>query len=77
MGTSRLHELHESKFPLVSRIEFVGSKLSNSSAHVSGVADSGRTGGAANIATACHLSLPASTCHFLMIEIAGRDTHTV
>ena len=32
--TSRLHELHESKFPFVSRIEFIRSKLSNFSAHV-------------------------------------------
>ena len=31
---SRLHELHESKFPFVSRIEFIRSKLSNFSAHV-------------------------------------------
>ena len=37
LGTSRLHELHESKFPFVSRIEFIRSKLSNFSAHVSGV----------------------------------------
>ena len=36
LGTSRLHELHESKFPFVSRIEFVRPKLSNCSAHVSG-----------------------------------------
>ena len=35
---SRLHELHESKFPFVSRIEFIRSKLSNFSAHVYGVA---------------------------------------
>ena len=34
LGTSRLHELHESKFPFVSRIEFIRSKLSNFSAHV-------------------------------------------
>ena len=34
---SRLPELSESKFPLVSRIEFIRSKLSNLSAHVSGV----------------------------------------
>ena len=40
LGTSRLHELHESKFPFVSRIEFIRSKLSNFSAHVSGVMDS-------------------------------------
>ena len=39
LGTSRLHELHESKFPFVSRIEFIRSKLSNFSAHVYGVAD--------------------------------------
>ena len=32
---SRLHALHESKFPFVSRIEFIRSKLSNFSAHVS------------------------------------------
>ena len=35
---SRLHKLHESKFPFVTRIEFIRSKLSNFSAHVSGVA---------------------------------------
>ena len=34
---SRLHEFHESKLPFVSRIEFIRSKLSNLSAHVSGV----------------------------------------
>ena len=34
---SRLHELHESKLQFVSRIEFIRSKLSNFSAHVSGV----------------------------------------
>ena len=34
---SRLHELHESKFPFVSRIEFIRSKLSDFSAHVYGV----------------------------------------
>ena len=39
LGTSRLHEMHESKFPFVSRIEFIRSKLSNFSAHVSGVMD--------------------------------------
>ena len=37
LGTSRLHELHESKFLFVSRIEFIRSKLSNFSAHVYGV----------------------------------------
>ena len=37
LGTSRLHELHELKFPFVSRIEFIRSKLSNLSAHVYGV----------------------------------------
>ena len=35
LGTSRLYELLESKFPFVSRIEFIRSKLSNFSAHVS------------------------------------------
>ena len=34
---SRLHELHESKFQVVSRIEFIRSKLSYCSVHVSGV----------------------------------------
>ena len=34
---SRFHELHESKFPFVSRIEFIRSKLSNFFAHVYGV----------------------------------------
>ena len=37
VGTNRLHELHESKFPFVSGIEFIRSKLSNFSAHVYGV----------------------------------------
>ena len=37
LGTSRLHELLESKFPFVSRIAFIRSKLANFSAHVSGV----------------------------------------
>ena len=35
---SRLHELYESKFPFVTRIEIIRSKLSNFSAHVYGVA---------------------------------------
>ena len=39
LGTSRLHELDEPKFPFVSRIEFIRSKLKNFSAHVSGVTD--------------------------------------
>ena len=39
LGTCRLHESHESKFPFVSRIEFIRSKLSNFSAHVFGVID--------------------------------------
>ena len=37
-----LHELPESKFPFVSRIEFILSNLSNLSAHVSGVTGSTR-----------------------------------
>ena len=32
--SSRLHELHDSKFLFVTRIEFIGSKLSNFLAHV-------------------------------------------
>ena len=39
---SRLHELHESKFPFVSRIEFIRSKLPDFSAHVPGASDSHR-----------------------------------
>ena len=39
LRTSCLHELHESKFSFVFRIEFIRSKLSNFSAHVSGVND--------------------------------------
>ena len=38
LGTSRLHELHESKFPFVARTEIIRSKLSNFSSHISGVA---------------------------------------
>ena len=34
----RLRELHELKFSFVLRVEFIRSKLSNFSAHVSGVA---------------------------------------
>ena len=45
LGTSRLHELHESKFPFVKRIEFIRSKLSNFSAHVSGVSFASRKSG--------------------------------
>ena len=37
LGISRLHELHKSKFPFVTRIEFIRSRLSNFSAHVYGV----------------------------------------
>ena len=40
LGTSGLHELHDSKVPFVSSIEFIHSKLSNFSAHVCGVTDS-------------------------------------
>ena len=37
INTSRLHELHESKLPFVSRITFIRSKLSIFSAHVSDI----------------------------------------
>ena len=37
LGTSRLHELHESMLQFISRIEFIRSKFSNLSAHVSGI----------------------------------------
>ena len=39
LGTSRLHEMHESNISFVTRIEFIRSKLSNFSTHVSGVRD--------------------------------------
>ena len=39
LGTSRLHELHDWKFPFVPRIEFIRSKLSIFFAHVSRVPD--------------------------------------
>ena len=39
LGTSLLHELNESKFPFVTLIEFIRSKLSDFSAHVSRVSD--------------------------------------
>ena len=41
LGTSVLHELHllDSIFPFASCIEFIRSKLSNFSDHVSGVCD--------------------------------------
>ena len=47
--SSRLHELHDSKFPLISRMEFIRSKLSNFSAHVSRVRESHLTGGGARL----------------------------
>ena len=37
---THVNGLHESKFPFVSRIEFIRSKLSNFSAHVYGVSNS-------------------------------------
>ena len=37
LGTSRLHELHESKLTFILRIEFIRLKLANFSAYVSGV----------------------------------------
>ena len=40
---SRLYELDESKFPFVSRIEFIRSKLSFFSAHVAGFSGGGRS----------------------------------
>ena len=43
VNPSRSHVLHESKFPFVSRIEFIRSKLSNFSAHVYGVSVSVHT----------------------------------
>ena len=36
---SRLHKLRQSKLPFVSRIDFIRSKLSIFSAHISGVSD--------------------------------------
>ena len=47
-----LHEIHESKLPFISHIDFMCSKLSNFSTHVSGVIDTCVTGWAA---TGSHL----------------------
>ena len=55
--SSRLHGLHESKFPFVSRIEFIRWKLSNFSAHVSGVTITGRP------TTAIAITWPPPTVH--------------
>ena len=45
------HELHESKLPFVYRIEFIRSKLSNFSAHVSGIcgAEKGNGNGSSKV----------------------------
>ena len=56
---SRLHELHESKFPFVSRIEFIRSKLSNFSAHVSGVSASTRHSSRHSYPLSLHRSAPS------------------
>ena len=37
LHSCRLHELHELKFPFITHLEFIRKKLSNFSAHVSGV----------------------------------------
>ena len=47
LGTRPLHEMHESKFRFVSRIEFICSKLSNFSAHVSGISNAQPCGSSA------------------------------
>ena len=39
LGARRLYELQESKLPFASRIEFIRSKLSHLSPHISGVSD--------------------------------------
>ena len=52
MQTADSHDLHESKLPFVSRIEFIRSKLSNFSAHVSGVSEPAPVAGWAAFFTA-------------------------
>ena len=70
--TSRSHELQESKFPFVSRTEFIRSKLSNLSVHVSGVSlsgggvkVSGRRGGWGPVSTAA-AGMGAGSCRAIL-----------
>ena len=63
LGTCRLHELHDSKSPFISRVEFIHSKLSNCSARVSGADDVGSSagraaGGVGSIADGCRAMGP-------------------
>ena len=44
LGPSRLRELHGSKLPVASRLEFIRSLLSNFSAHVCGVGEAAIAG---------------------------------
>ena len=57
---SRLHELHESNLPFVSRIEFIRSKLSNFSAHVfAAVIDRSAASKEADDASTCRQTISA------------------
>ena len=79
LKTSCLHELHESNFSFVSRIEFIHSKLSFSSAHVSGVTNHSLhpANGAgwrrrAGLTSACS-SGPGSTRHVQLVREIARN----
>ena len=56
---SRLHKLHESKLPFVSRIEFIRSKLPKFSTHISGVYNKISTLFPANCRPPCGLIYPS------------------
>ena len=57
LEASRLQELHESKFPFVSRIEFIRSKLSNFSAHHFGMHFAGY-----RLFTDCRIGCRSDSC---------------
>ena len=64
---SHSHELHESKFPFVSRIEFIRSKLSNFSAHVFGVADTWLWDGIINDRVVNSLPTSRHSCDYFVM----------
>ena len=70
---SKLHDLHtymthEPKFPFVSRIEFIRSKLSNFSAHVSGVSVM------YDVISLCAVSDIATHCRFVWRRVRSWTT---
>ena len=73
LGTSRLHELRESKFPFVSRIKIIRPKLSNFPAHVSGARVSPRcpTG---CLSCLVRFFIPVSTRRSLPRHACGEST---